>query len=159
MDDLWRKLTFGEPCASEMILVLGHKLQGALRVPGGGALLLCQSLPEALGHTGLPGACPPLPPIFVDGTDREDGRRHHQNPARRSLTFIDTLYDHRIGFVASAAVEPGELCRPATTPSLSGPCPELWKCVRRRTWSKPPERAPTKGLTRWAPLPSLRGIE
>ena len=45
--------------------------------------------------------------IFVDGIPVMGPER--RNEARRFITFIDTLYDHHIGLVASAEAEPGEL--------------------------------------------------
>ena len=109
MDELWQKLTFGEPCASETILVLGHKLHVPCACLGVARFSFADLFEKPLGTQDYLALVRHYHTIFVDGIPKMG--RHDQNPARRFLTFIDTLYDHRIGFVASAAVEPGELCQ------------------------------------------------
>ena len=107
MDELWRKLTFGEPCASETILVLGHKLYVPCACLGAARFSFADLFVKPLGTQDYLALARHYHTIFVDGIPKME--RHDQNPARRFLTFIDTLYDHRTGFVASAAVEPAEL--------------------------------------------------
>ncbi len=109
MDELWWKLTFGEPCASETILVLGHKLHVPCACLGVARFTFADLFEKPLGTQDYLALARHYHTIFVDGIPKMG--RHDQNPARRFLTFIDTLYDHRIGFVASAAVEPHELCQ------------------------------------------------
>lgn len=109
MDELWRKLTFGEPWASETIMVLGHKLHVPCACLGVARFSFADLFEKPLGTQDYLALVRHYHTIFVDGIPKMG--RHDQNPARRFLTFIDTLYDHRIGFVASAAVEPGELCQ------------------------------------------------
>ena len=107
MDELWRKLTFGEPCASETILVLGHKLYVPCACLGAARFSFTDLFEKPLGTQDYLALARHYHTIFVDGIPKMG--RIDQNPARRFLTFIDTLYDHRTGFVASAEVEPGEL--------------------------------------------------
>ncbi len=109
MHELWRKLTFGEPCASETILVLGHKLHVPCACLGVARFTFTDLFEKPLGTQDYLALVRHYHTIFVEGIPKMG--RHDQNPARRFLTFIDTLYDNRIGFVASAAVEPRELCQ------------------------------------------------
>ncbi len=109
MHELWRKLTFGEPCASETILVLGHKLHVPCACLGVARFSFADLFEKPLGTQDYLALVRHYHTIFVEGIPKMG--RHDQNPARRFLTFIDTLYDNRIGFVASAAVEPRELCQ------------------------------------------------
>ncbi len=109
MDELWRKLTFGEPCASETIEVLGHKLYVPCACLGVARFSFADLFEKPLGTHDYLALVRHYHTIFVEGIPKMG--RHDQNPARRFLTFIDTLYDYRIGFVASAAVEPHELCQ------------------------------------------------
>jgi cell division protein ZapE len=109
MDELWRKLTFGEPRASETILVLGRKLHVPCACLGVARFSFADLFEKPLGTQDYLTLVRHYHTIFVDGIPKMG--RHDQNPARRFLTFIDTLYDNGTGFVASAAVEPHELCQ------------------------------------------------
>ncbi len=109
MNVLWRKLTFSEPCASETLLVLGHKLYIPCTCLGVARFAFADLFEKPLGTPDYLALVRHYHTIFVHGIPKMG--RHDQNPARRFLTFIDTLYDHRTGFVASAAAEPAELCQ------------------------------------------------
>jgi cell division protein ZapE len=109
MDNLWRKLTFGEPCRQEALIVLGRELWvpqasfGAARFP---FAELCE---KPLGAGDYLALARHYHTIFVDNIPVMD--RDNRNEARRFITFIDTIYDQRTGFVASAQAEPDELYR------------------------------------------------
>ncbi len=109
MDDLWSRLTFGEPSRCETLNVQGH----ALAVPGasfGAARFAFADLFEKpLGAADYIALARHYHTIFVGGIPIMGPE--HRNEARRFITFIDTLYDHHTGLVASAQAEPGALYR------------------------------------------------
>jgi cell division protein ZapE len=109
MDDLWRKLTFGEPCESETLCVLGHEVQAPCVCLGVARFAFADLFEKPFGAQDYLALVRHYHTIFVDGIPvmgRED-----RNAAHRFITFIDTLYDHHTGFVASAAAEPNALYR------------------------------------------------
>jgi cell division protein ZapE len=109
MDALWRKLTFGEPCRPEVLTVLGHELPvpaasfGAARFPFADLFELPFGAQDYIALTRH------YHTVFVDGIPVLG--REQRDAARRFIAFIDTLYDHRTGFVASADAEPSALYR------------------------------------------------
>jgi cell division protein ZapE len=108
MDNLWHKLTFGEPCMSDTIMVLGHKLHVPCACLGVARFSFRDLFEKALGPQDYLALVRNYHTIFV--YDIPVMGRNDQNPALRFITFIDTLYDHRTGLVASAAKEPHLLC-------------------------------------------------
>lgn len=108
MDDLHRKLTFGEPCVGEMLTVLGHTLRVPCTCLGVARFSFRDLFEKPLGAQDYLALVRHYHTIFV--YDIPTMGRNDQNPALRFITFIDTLYDHRTGLVASAATEPHLLC-------------------------------------------------
>ncbi|MGO9546408.1 MAG: cell division protein ZapE [Rhodomicrobium sp.] len=109
MDDLWRKLTFGEPCRREMLTVLDHDLPVPSASFGAARFAFADLFEKPLGASDYIALARHYHTIFVDGIPAMDSSR--RNEARRFITFIDTLYDHRTGFIASAEAEPEALYR------------------------------------------------
>jgi cell division protein ZapE len=107
MDSLWRKLTFGEPCTGEVLTVLGHELPVPCVCLGVARFSFTDLFERPLGAQDYLALARHYHTIFVDGIPAI--RREDRDAARRFITFIDTLYDHHTGFVASAATEPWAL--------------------------------------------------
>jgi cell division protein ZapE len=107
MDALWHKLTFGEPCVPESIPVLGHKLHVGCACLGIARFSFADLCGKPLGPQDYLALVRHFHTVFVE--DIPVLRPDDRNAARRFITLIDTLYDHRIGLVASAAAEPTEL--------------------------------------------------
>ncbi len=109
MDDLWRNLTFGEPCVSNTLLVLGHKLHVPCACLGAARFSFADLFEKPLGAHDYLALVRNYHTIFIDGIPVMG--RSDQNPALRFIAFIDTLYDHRTSLVVSAATEPALLCQ------------------------------------------------
>jgi cell division protein ZapE len=107
MDALWHKLTFGEPCHAEVLTVLGHELLVPAASFGAARFPFADLFEQPLGAQDYIALARHYHTVFVDGIPVLD--RTRRDPARRFITFIDTLYDHHTGFVASADAEPGAL--------------------------------------------------
>jgi cell division protein ZapE len=109
MDDLWRKLTFGEPCRSEVLTVLGHELPVPRASFGAARFEFASLFEKPFGPQDYLALARHYHMIFVDGIPvmRPDAR----NAARRFITFIDTLYDRHTGLIASAEAEPDRIYR------------------------------------------------
>jgi cell division protein ZapE len=108
MDELWHKLTFGEPCSGETLLVLGRRVKVPCTCLGVARFSFAELFEAPLGAQDYLALIRHYHTIFV--YDIPTMGRSDQNPALRFIAFIDTLYDHRCGFVASAATEPHLLC-------------------------------------------------
>jgi cell division protein ZapE len=109
MDALWRKLTFGEACHAEKLTVLGHELLVPAASFGAARFPFADLFEQPLGAQDYIALARHYHTLFVDGIPMLD--RTRRDPARRFITFIDTLYDHHTGFVASADAEPSALYR------------------------------------------------
>jgi cell division protein ZapE len=107
MDALWHKLTFGEPCVPESIPVLGHKLHVGCACLGIARFSFDDLCGKPLGPQDYLALVRHFHTVFVENIPVM--KPENRNEARRFITLIDTLYDHRIGLVASAAAEPTEL--------------------------------------------------
>lgn len=107
MHDLWSRLTFGEPARRETLNVLGHELIVPGASFGAARFAFADLFEKPLGAADYMALARHYHTIFVDGI-RIMGRQH-RDEARRFITFIDTLYDHHTGFVASAQAEPDAL--------------------------------------------------
>jgi cell division protein ZapE len=109
MDDLWRRLTFGEPCREEALTVSGRELRVPRASFGAARFTFADLCEQPLAATDYIALARHYHTIFLDGIPVMG--REQRNEARRFITFIDTIYDHRTGFIASAAAGPGELYR------------------------------------------------
>ncbi len=109
MDGLWRKLTFGEPARPESLTVLGHKLPVPAASYGAARFSFADLFLQPFGAQDYSALARNFHTVFVDGIPVL--QRDRRDAARRFITFIDTLYDHRTGLVASADAEPDALYR------------------------------------------------
>ena len=109
MDDLWRRLTFGEPCHEEALTVLGRELWVPQASFGAARFSFADLCEKPLGASDYLALARHYHTIFLDGIPVMD--RDNRNEARRFITFIDTIYDQHTGFIASAEAEPGALYR------------------------------------------------
>jgi cell division protein ZapE len=109
MDSLWRKLTFGEPCGSEVLIVLGHELRVPRTSFGAARFDFAGLFEKPFGPQDYLALARHYHMIFIDGIPvmGPDAR----NAAHRFITFIDTLYDRHTGLIASADAEPDGLYR------------------------------------------------
>jgi cell division protein ZapE len=107
MDALWRKLTFGEPCRPEVLTVRGHALPVPAASFGAARFPFANLFEQPLGAQDYIALARRYHTVFVDGIPVLG--RPQRDAARRFITFIDTLYDHHTGFVASADAEPSAL--------------------------------------------------
>ena len=109
MDALWRKLTFGEPCRHESIGVLGHALDVPRASFGAARFAFAGLFEKPYGPADYLALARHYHTVFVDGIPAMNPEQ--RNEARRFVTFVDTLYDHRTGLIVSAEAEPAALYR------------------------------------------------
>jgi cell division protein ZapE len=107
MDALWRKLTFGETSQAEVLTVLGHELPVPAASFGAARFAFADLFEQPFGAQDYIALARHYHTVFVDGIPVLG--RAQRDAARRFISFIDTLYDHHTGFVASADAEPGSL--------------------------------------------------
>ncbi len=107
MDRLWRQLTFGEPCRAESLTVLGHTVEVPCAAMGAARFRFSELFEKPLGAQDYIVLAERYHTIFVDRIPVL--RREERDAARRFITFVDTLYDHRTRLVVSAAAEPAAL--------------------------------------------------
>jgi cell division protein ZapE len=105
MDALWHRLTFGEPSHSEVLTVLGHELPVPAASFGAARFAFAELFEQPFGAQDYIALARHYHTIFVDGIPVLG--RAQRDAARRFIAFVDTLYDHHTGFVASADAEPG----------------------------------------------------
>jgi cell division protein ZapE len=107
MDRIWAELTGGQPGAPLLLEVKGRKLKVPQATMGAARFSFAELCEQPLGtvdylalahkfHTVMIDSIPVLAPAQRD-------------VARRFVNLIDTLYDGRVGLIASAAAEPGGL--------------------------------------------------
>jgi cell division protein ZapE len=109
MDDLWRRLTLGEPCRAAALTVLGRELSVPRASFGAARFSFAELCEKPLGAADYLALARHYHTIFVD--DIPVMGRDMRNEARRFITFIDTIYDQHTGFIASAGAEPQALYR------------------------------------------------
>jgi cell division protein ZapE len=109
MDGLWQRLTFGEPCRRETLTVLGHELTVPRASFGAARFSFADLFEQSYGASDYNALSRHYHTVFVDGIPTMGPER--RNEARRFITFIDTLYDRRTGFIASAEAGPDALYR------------------------------------------------
>ena len=107
MDRLFAELTGNSPAAPLALEVKGRKLQVPTAALGVARFSFEDLCAQPLGTIDFLALAHAFHTIFIDGIpDFTDVRR---DVVRRFINLIDTLYDNRVGLVASAAAEPDAL--------------------------------------------------
>jgi cell division protein ZapE len=107
MDRLFGELTGNAPAAPLALEVKGRKLQVPVAALGVARFKFEDLCAQPLGTIDFLALAHAFHTIFIDGIpDFTDVRR---DVVRRFINLIDTLYDNRVGLVASAAAEPDAL--------------------------------------------------
>ncbi len=107
MDRLWAELTGKSPGAPLILEVKGRKLTVPKAALGVARFSFEELCAQPLGTIDFLAIAHAFHTIFIDGIpDFTDVRR---DVVRRFINLIDTLYDNRVGLVASAAAEPDAL--------------------------------------------------
>ena len=96
-----------QPGAPIDLEVKGRTLRGAAGGHGRGTLHVRGAVRAAAGNARLPGSRAQVPHLLIDGIPVLAPAQ--RDVARRFVNLIDTLYDSRVGLVASAAAEPDGL--------------------------------------------------
>lgn len=109
MDEIWELLTEGAAAAAAEVVVKGRHV-AVPRAAGKAARFsfhdLCEKPLGARDYLAIAGR---FDTIFVDHVPVMDDSR--RNEAKRFILLIDTLYDHKVRLVVSAAAAPGDLYR------------------------------------------------
>ena len=109
MDESWALVTGGDPGAAAEVVVKGRHV-AVPRAAGTAARFAFHDLCEKpLGARDFLAIAGRFDTLFVDHVPVMDDSR--RNEAKRFILLIDTLYDHKVRLVVSAAAAPGELYR------------------------------------------------
>jgi cell division protein ZapE len=107
MDRLWAELSGGQPGAPADLDVKGRTLRVPLAAMGLARFTFAGLCEQPLGTLDYLALAQQFHTVFIDAIPvMTPGRRE---VARRFVNLIDTLYDNRVGLVASAAAEPDGL--------------------------------------------------
>jgi cell division protein ZapE len=107
MDGLWSELSGGRPGAPTELDVKGRTLRVPLAAMGLARFTFAELCEQPLGTLDYLALAHQFHTIFIDGIPVMAPER--RDVARRFVNLIDTLYDSRVGLVASAAAEPDGL--------------------------------------------------
>ncbi len=107
MDRLWSELSGGQPGVPADLDVKGRTLRVPLSAMGLARFTFAELCEQPLGTLDYLALAHQFHTVFIDAIPvLTPGRR---DVARRFINLIDTLYDNRVGLVASAAAEPDGL--------------------------------------------------
>lgn len=109
LDDAWRRLTGSDQGAAQQLTVKGHKVRVPKAAMGVARFSFSQLCGEALAAGDYLRIAHDFHTLIVDDIPVMDYDR--RNEAKRFIILIDTLYDHAVKFIASAAAEPNALYR------------------------------------------------
>src|SRR5262245_36978645 len=107
MDRLWFELSGGQPGAPTELDVKGRTLRVPLAAMGLARFSFAELCEQPLGTVDYLALTHRFHTIFIDGIPVMAPER--RDVARRFVNLIDTLYDSRVGLIASAAAEPDGL--------------------------------------------------
>jgi cell division protein ZapE len=107
MDRLWSELSGGQPGAPLTHDVKGRELRAPLAAMGLARFTFAELCEAPLGTVDYLALAHQFHTVFLDGIPVLAPER--RDVARRFVNLIDTLYDNRVGLVASAAAEPDGL--------------------------------------------------
>jgi cell division protein ZapE len=107
MDRLWSELSGNQPGAPLALEVKGRALRVPLAAMGLARFTFAELCEAPLGTLDYLALAHQFHTIFVDGIPVLAPER--RDVARRFVNLIDTLYDNRVGLIASAAAEPAGL--------------------------------------------------
>jgi cell division protein ZapE len=107
MDRLWAELSGNEPGEPLTLDVKGRKLKVPRAAMGLARFTFAELCEEPLGTLDFLALAHKFHTIFLDAIPVMAPAR--KDVARRFVNLIDTLYDARVGLVASAEAEPGAL--------------------------------------------------
>ena len=107
MDRMWSRLTGHTPAHAMDIEVKGRKVHVPMAAMGVGRFSFEELCERPLGSLDYLAIAEEFHTLLIDGIPQLGPAR--RNEARRFITLIDTLYDRRVGLVASAEAEPDQL--------------------------------------------------
>ncbi len=107
LDAAFQDLTSGVPPRSERLHIMGHSLAIPLSAAGVARFDFDQLCGQPLGAGDYLALATHYQALVLDGVPKLSPDNH--DVARRFITLVDALYDHRVKLVASAAAEPDAL--------------------------------------------------
>ncbi|CAG0955339.1 MAG: cell division protein ZapE [Rhizobiaceae bacterium] len=109
MDESWALMTNDEPAAAAEVIVKGRHVGVPLAAATAARFTFHDLCEKPLGARDYLAIAGRFDTIFIDHVPVMDD--HRRNEAKRFILLIDTLYDHKVRLVVSAAAPPGELYR------------------------------------------------
>ena len=107
LDDVFAELTGGAAPRAEALTVFGRKLAVPLAARGVARFDFAALCAQALGSGDYLALATHYDTVLIDGIPRLSPDNFDE--ARRFITLIDALYEHRVKLYASAAAEPAAL--------------------------------------------------
>lgn len=109
MDESWALMTGGEPAVAAEVAVKGRHVAVPLAAGRAARFSFHDLCEKPLGARDYLAIAARFDTIFVDRVPVMDD--HRRNEAKRFILLVDTLYDHRMRLVVSAAAAPDGLYR------------------------------------------------
>jgi cell division protein ZapE len=107
MDRMWRELTGSHPGAPADLDLAGRKLHVPLASMGVARFSFAELCEQPLGANDFLALAHAFHTVLIDAIPVL--RPAQKNVGHRFVNLIDTLYDNRVGLIASAAAEPDRL--------------------------------------------------
>lgn len=107
LDQAFAELTMGEPTRSDTLTVMGHSFTVPKAARGVARFDFDTLCRQALGPGDYGALATHYQALVLDRVPRLSPENH--DAARRFITLVDELYEHRVKLVASAEAEPDEL--------------------------------------------------
>jgi cell division protein ZapE len=107
LDHAFADLTQDAPASAEQLRVMGHTLLVPLSAQGVARFSFDALCNQAFGPGDYLALATHFQALVLDGIPRLSPENHNQ--ARRFITLIDALYEHRVKLVASAEAVPDQL--------------------------------------------------